>query len=64
MTPPFKLQTVFFWGTEAGDGRGDGSHIPLGIGCTFTLAIGVPIPRTAANPRVSLVKHFLGMSHL
>jgi len=41
-----------------------GSHIPLGIGCTFTLAIGVPISLISGNVRVPLVKHFLGMSHL
>lgn len=38
-----------------------GSHIPLGIGCTFPNAIAVPFPATGAHLPVMVVKRFLAM---
>lgn len=38
-----------------------GSHIPLGIGCTFTLAIAVPVSAIRGHLPMMVVKHFLAM---
>lgn len=38
-----------------------GSHIPLGIGCTFTLAIAVPLSAIGSRLPMMVMNHFLAM---
>jgi hypothetical protein len=40
-------------------GMETGSHIPLGIGCTFLIAIVVPVLGSPVVPRMSVVKDVL-----